>query len=90
MCSTRFNTLCDPSVIRGVLADFYGSCGTDLVPADGSTGNKDVIDMYDTLYLVVPLRGAICSRDPASGKYCLDSMDNTSSSQKRNIYERAG
>jgi hypothetical protein len=87
LCSPTFNTLCDPTTIRSSLADFGDKCGADMAPADGSAGKQEIINLYDTLYLIVPLKGAMCSKNSA-GKYCVNEM-NGSSSQKRDIYGRA-
>lgn len=73
ICDSHF-TACDSSVIRGRLADFYGACQSDMLGSagDGSNGNRDLIDIYDVLYLLTPLKNAICSKD--GSEYCINKI----------------
>jgi hypothetical protein len=45
---------------------------------DGSNGNQGVIDIYDVLYLLTPLKGAICTKD--NGQFCVTTMSHNGSS----------
>jgi hypothetical protein len=56
-----------------LLADFYTACSTEL-----GNGNQPVIDIYDVLYLIVPLKNAVCSKN--NGAYCATTMTHSSSS----------
>lgn len=39
---------------------------------DGSNGNKDVVSIYDVLYLLVPLKNALCTKD--GDQYCVNAI----------------
>ena len=71
ICAPSFDQ-CDESTIRGMLANFYTACSTDMLGTngDGSNGNKNVIDIYDVLYLINPLKNAICTK--SGNQYCVD------------------
>lgn len=73
ICASSF-TACDSSVIRGRLADFYGACQADMLGTngDGSNGNQSLIDIYDVLYILTPLKNAICAKD--GGQYCINKI----------------
>ncbi|CCA77724.1 hypothetical protein PIIN_08972 [Serendipita indica DSM 11827] len=79
ICPASF-TACDESKIRMKLAEFYTQCQADLLGTngDGTNGNKDIINTYDVLYLLVPLKNAICSRD-TDGKFCVNKMSPSTS-----------
>lgn len=62
---------CDASTIRSALADFYQACSDEL-----STGNQDVIRIYDVLYTLTPLKNAICSKGDNS-EYCVTDIAST-------------
>lgn len=64
LCSS--SSACSETTIRGSLADFYAACQPELT----SNLNKAVLEIYDVLYALVPLRDATCSKDD-SGKYCV-------------------
>ncbi|KAL5520218.1 hypothetical protein ACEPAG_9431 [Sanghuangporus baumii] len=68
LCSTStLSSGCSDAVIRGQLSSFYSSCGDELT---GASPNQDVIRIYDVLYTIIPLKGAVCSKDD-SGNYCV-------------------
>lgn len=83
ICSPSF-TSCPPAAIRTSLTNFYTECSSDLLgpTGDGSDGNPGVIQIYDVLYLILPLKTAICTK--VDGTYCLNnstsSLSSTSSS----------
>ncbi|KAG8775579.1 hypothetical protein FRC15_000447 [Serendipita sp. 397] len=77
ICDTSFNTTCDSQHIRERLGQFYAQCQTDLLGADGQSGNDAVIAIYDVLYLITPLRAAICAKD--SKGYCINQITSTNS-----------
>ncbi|KAI0310878.1 hypothetical protein OF83DRAFT_820969 [Amylostereum chailletii] len=62
------STTCSESAIRGQLASFYSACTAELV----TSPNADVLAQYDTLYTLVPLKGALCAQE--SGAYCVNSL----------------
>jgi hypothetical protein len=47
------------------LASFAQACPTELV----GTPITDIIRLYDTVYMMIPFRNAVCSKDD-SGRYC--------------------
>jgi hypothetical protein len=65
--------LCPESLFQGKLAEFYSQCPTEL-----TSGNTNVIEIYDVLYVVIPLKEAICSKDD-SDNYCLLQQTNSNS-----------
>jgi len=71
ICSSSF-TACPAPSIRTTLTNFYTECSVDLLGAsgDGSDGNAGVIQIYDVLYLILPLKTAICTK--VDGKYCIN------------------
>lgn len=79
LCSSSFNS-CPAAEIRSALTSFYSSCTSDLLGTngDGSNGNSGVIAIYDNLYLILPLKDAICAK--AGGQYCINSLASGSSS----------
>jgi len=66
ICTGSASSACPDSLIRGQLADFYAACSDELT----SKANEKVRDMYDVLYVLSPLKKAMCSKDD-SGSYCL-------------------
>lgn len=74
ICNDSVSSACPDSLIRGKLADFYSACSAELT----SSPNKQVRDLYDVLYILSPMKSAICSKDD-SGNYCVfsDSGDHS-------------
>lgn len=66
ICDGAVSSACPDSTIRGKLADFYSACSAELT----SSPNKQVRDLYDVLYTLLPMKLAICSKDD-SGNYCV-------------------
>jgi len=64
LCSNTAS--CPESTVRGKLADFYSNCTAELT----SSKNADVLALYDTLYALVPLKQAVCSKDD-TGAFCV-------------------
>ncbi|EKM52395.1 uncharacterized protein PHACADRAFT_260741 [Phanerochaete carnosa HHB-10118-sp] len=56
---------CSETAIRSTLANFYSACQAELT----SNLNTDVLDIYDVFYTLVPMLGAVCSKDE-NGQYC--------------------
>lgn len=73
ICTGSVSTACPDSLIRGKLSDFYAACSDELT---SSSPNQQVINLYDILYVLTPLEGAICSKDD-SGNYCIISSDSS-------------
>ncbi|GAA5876716.1 hypothetical protein JCM1840_000770 [Sporobolomyces johnsonii] len=63
---------CDDGTMRSLLTQFNGNCSVEL-----EAKNDVVLGSYDALYVLTPLRDAVCAQD-GSGAYCL--MDITSGS----------
>lgn len=68
LCGDSVATGCPADVLNSKITDFYSACVTELA----TTPNKDVIRLYDVLYVVPPLQKAICSKGD-DGNYCLKS-----------------
>jgi len=66
ICTGEVSTACPDSLIRGKLTDFYAACSDELT----SNPNQQVRDLYDVLYVLTPMKGAICSKDD-SGSSCI-------------------
>ncbi|KXN83201.1 hypothetical protein AN958_01715, partial [Leucoagaricus sp. SymC.cos] len=77
LCTGSAANACPDSLIRGKLADFYSACSNELT----SNPNQQLRNTYDVLYVLTPLREAICSKDD-SGKYCVVSGGNSSAGIK--------
>lgn len=73
--NTALNNLCSPSsqcdetTIRTTLSDFSLHCKPEL----STNLNQGVLQIYDVLYTISPLRTAACSKDDA-GKYCASEI----------------
>jgi len=80
LCSSSTASSCSASVLRAKLGDFYAACAKELT----SDPNNDVIRTYDTFYVLMPLKEAVCSKDD-SGRYCATE---TSGHIKRSLEER--
>ncbi|OCF35644.1 hypothetical protein I316_02699 [Kwoniella heveanensis BCC8398] len=63
---------CSDSTIRGWLADFYSQCYTELTST--TEYNEDVRELYDILYVVNPLKAAVCSVNSANQDYCVNEI----------------
>lgn len=59
---------CD-STLRDFLSQFASQCNSDL-----TSGNKDVIALYDALYVFSPLKGAVCAIDSGTQNYCVSEI----------------
>lgn len=59
---------CDHGLVRALLGQFNGNCSAEL-----QSSNQVVLGSYDALYVLSPLRDAVCSRDD-SGGYCVDDI----------------
>ncbi|EPQ28898.1 uncharacterized protein PFL1_03699 [Pseudozyma flocculosa PF-1] len=65
---------CDADLIRSYLDSFWQSCHSDIQQRKPKIG-----DYYDNLYMITPLRNAICSTD-STGGYCLKTIAKAASS----------
>ncbi|KDQ55948.1 hypothetical protein JAAARDRAFT_59402 [Jaapia argillacea MUCL 33604] len=74
LCTTN-NTSCPDTTVTGKLADFYSNCTAELT----SSPNDEVIQTYDILYALTPLKTAVCSKDD-TGRFCVINPGGTSSS----------
>ncbi|KAJ3742857.1 hypothetical protein DFH05DRAFT_1536042 [Lentinula detonsa] len=70
ICST---SICDDSLFRSTLSSFASACSSEL------TSNSDVIGLYDVLYIISPMKTALCSKSD-SGSFCALTATSTSSS----------
>ncbi|WFD36545.1 hypothetical protein MCUN1_003428 [Malassezia cuniculi] len=55
---------CERSLVRQYVSSFWDSCSDEL-----ESGNSEVKDLYDYIYMFVPFRDAVCSQD--NGQYCV-------------------
>ncbi|KAN0063220.1 hypothetical protein ACQY0O_004384 [Thecaphora frezii] len=62
------NNGCDSDLIRSYVDSFWQNCHTDIQDRKAKIG-----DYYDNLYMITPLRNAICSQD-SKGGYCLKTI----------------
>jgi hypothetical protein len=67
-------TMCDSGTIRNNLGQFQTACSAELQ----TSPNKAVIAIYDALYVLTPLKAAVCSQD-SNGKYCVTESNTNSS-----------
>ncbi|KAI5992389.1 hypothetical protein EDD15DRAFT_2368101 [Pisolithus albus] len=70
VCATSVTAQCPDNVISSQLSSFYAACSVELT----SSPNKDVKRIYDTIYVLPPLRKAICSKSD-SGQYCAAQLN---------------
>ncbi|WWC91124.1 uncharacterized protein L201_006065 [Kwoniella dendrophila CBS 6074] len=68
----KSNAGCSDSTIRGWLANFYSQCYTELTSP--TAYNSDVRELYDILYVVNPLKGAVCSINSGNQEYCVNEI----------------
>ena len=66
IAAIQSTNLCPESLFQGKLAQFYSKCPTELT----SNSNANVIDIYNVLYMVLPMKEAICSKDD-NDNYCV-------------------
>ena len=78
ICAPTFIS-CPAESIRLWLTKFYSECSADLLGNSGSgaDGNAGVLNIYDVLYLILPLKEALCSK--SAGQYCVNLMSSPSS-----------
>lgn len=78
--TSTLNTLCSSSdscpasLINGILMNFYSQCNAELT----TNPNTDVRRTYDVLYVMTPMKQAVCSKDD-KGNYCVTEMSTSSS-----------
>ncbi|KAG0706194.1 hypothetical protein DFH29DRAFT_825087 [Suillus ampliporus] len=75
LCSTSAFNACPDSTVRAQLMSYYSACSVELT----TSVNIDVLRTYDVLYVLTPLRQAVCSKDD-NEKYCVTQLNTTSSS----------
>jgi hypothetical protein len=63
------STGCSDSLIRSYLSTFYSACSAELT--DPNAYSKDVREIYDFLYVVNPFKGAVCSKNSGTQRYCV-------------------
>ncbi|WWD06839.1 hypothetical protein V865_004935 [Kwoniella europaea PYCC6329] len=68
----KSNAGCSDSTIRGWLANFYSQCNEELTST--TNYNSDVRELYDILYVVNPLKGAVCSINSSNQEYCVNEI----------------
>ncbi|EIW76644.1 hypothetical protein CONPUDRAFT_139391 [Coniophora puteana RWD-64-598 SS2] len=74
LCAGDAFSSCPDSLIGSQLSDFYAACESELT----SASNTDVLRTYDVLYVLTPLRQAVCAKSD-SGSYCATQMPSSSS-----------
>ncbi|PVF95470.1 hypothetical protein CPB86DRAFT_788027 [Serendipita vermifera] len=80
ICASNWNH-CDASALRSTLVSFYSNCQTDMLgpSGTGADGRKDVIEKYDYIYLLSPLKDAMCTRD-TDNAFCLKKLNDGTAS----------
>ncbi|KAI6112055.1 hypothetical protein EDD16DRAFT_1883292 [Pisolithus croceorrhizus] len=73
VCASSVKAQCPDNVVSAQLSSFYAACSAELT----STPNSDVKRMYDTIYVLPPLRTAICSKSD-NGQYCAAQLGSQS------------
>ena len=63
---------CADSAIRGWLSGFYSNCSAELTSS--TAYNAQVRELYDVLYVVNPLRMAVCAIDSGNQDFCVKSI----------------
>ncbi|KAF8582173.1 hypothetical protein K439DRAFT_1661962 [Ramaria rubella] len=76
ICSTATSSGCSDSTLRTWLTYFKGNCTNEML----TNPNKDVVALYDVLYVVKPFTGAVCAQD-GSGNYCLNNLSGNSTAK---------
>ncbi|KZP00726.1 hypothetical protein CALVIDRAFT_560060 [Calocera viscosa TUFC12733] len=76
LCAT---TPCADTTIRSQLANFYSACQAELTASPSTTTAQgqayaEVRQFYDVLYVVNPLREAVCSKDNSTGAWCVQEI----------------
>ncbi|KAF5325946.1 hypothetical protein D9611_001014 [Ephemerocybe angulata] len=66
LCGSDVNTQCPTSVFASKITAFYSACSEELT----TKSNADVVRIYDVLYIVSPMRQAICSKAD-DGSWCV-------------------
>lgn len=75
LCSASAFAACPESTVRSQLMSYYSACSAELT----TNINTNVLRTYDVLYVLTPLRQAICSLSD-NGKYCVTQLNTTSGS----------
>ena len=73
---------CDETKIRSQLSNFYTACQNDLI---GDAANTQVMNTYDILYILLPLRNAVCAKNPNTNKYCVQEIHVDNSTSNANV-----
>jgi len=70
LCKT--NAGCSDSTVRSWLSNFYSNCSDELTSSSGY--NAHVRELYDILYVINPLKAAVCSIDSSNQDYCVNEI----------------
>ncbi|WFD26378.1 hypothetical protein MNAN1_001357 [Malassezia nana] len=62
------NDGCDRPLVRQFIAQFWDQCADEL-----ESGQDQIIQLYEYLYIFIPFRDAICSKNK-EGEYCLTAL----------------
>ncbi|KAK4685901.1 hypothetical protein P7C73_g4231, partial [Tremellales sp. Uapishka_1] len=63
---------CSDTTVRQWLSDFYTACSTELTSTTGY--NPQVRELYDIVYVINPLKNAVCAIDSANQDYCVNEI----------------
>lgn len=66
LCADSVTSACPESLVRTKLTNFYAACSAELTTARVD----EVVQIYDVLYVLSPLRTSVCSKDD-SGSWCV-------------------
>lgn len=73
---------CDLQTLATVLNAFAGNCTAELT---GQTAVASVVSLYDAIYLVKPLKDAMCTTNSNTGNSCLLEIAGTSNSSAAQV-----
>ena len=83
LCSSQTSS-CSDTTLRQTLSEFTKACSAELT---GSNANAAVIRQYDVIYVLTPMKQAVCSRDD-SGKYCVTQISDDSASSGAKLVDQ--
>ncbi|GAA5909606.1 hypothetical protein JCM8208_007198 [Rhodotorula glutinis] len=63
-----YSAPCDDALVRSLLTQFNSNCTTEL-----TASNDVVLGSYDALYVLTPLRDAVCSTD-STADWCINDI----------------
>lgn len=75
VCAKIAASTCSETNYYKILSYFSGNCSSELI----TSPNKDVVSIFDSLYVALPFQKAICTKD-ATGKWCATGSSSNATS----------